>query len=287
MQLPPKPIAVLALLALLLATLSISSFNSRMPEIEEFRSIHVSPHDDHESAASSAQDGAELAYEAELSYEQPARAPRPRPKSTLNLAENVECPHVVKCSAKWPHQTLFSLLAEVSPQRLFFAVNLRNSEEVIPTMVCELERLISAVGETHIFISIFENDSTDNSSSLLASFATKLDSLGVRNRITHGLSGLGRRKDEHRIEHLVRMREAVMEPFWESEYDRVIFSNDVSWCAEDVLRLLSHGNTDLACGMDFDGADGFYGLYQSSFCFALFTLFLQTPGSLQIDSELN
>lgn len=33
--------------------------------------------------------------------------------------------------------------------------------------------------------------------------------------------------------------------------DRVVFMNDVYFCARDVVRLLLHG-ADMACGMDFD-----------------------------------
>lgn len=34
--------------------------------------------------------------------------------------------------------------------------------------------------------------------------------------------------------------------------DRVAFLNDVFFCVGDVVRLLSHEDADLACGMDFD-----------------------------------
>lgn len=33
--------------------------------------------------------------------------------------------------------------------------------------------------------------------------------------------------------------------------DRLVFVNDVYFCARDVLRLLQHGAADLACAMDF------------------------------------
>ena len=33
--------------------------------------------------------------------------------------------------------------------------------------------------------------------------------------------------------------------------DRVVFLNDVYFCAKDVIRLLLH-DADMACGMDFD-----------------------------------
>ena len=38
-------------------------------------------------------------------------------------------------------------------------------------------------------------------------------------------------------------------PVWAAE--RVVFLNDVYFCARDVVRLLSH-DADIACGLDFD-----------------------------------
>ena len=38
-------------------------------------------------------------------------------------------------------------------------------------------------------------------------------------------------------------------PAWPAE--RVVFLNDVYFCAHDVVRLLQH-EADIVCGMDFD-----------------------------------
>ena len=38
-------------------------------------------------------------------------------------------------------------------------------------------------------------------------------------------------------------------PVWAAE--RVVFLNDVYFCARDVVRLLNH-DADMACGLDFD-----------------------------------
>lgn len=39
------------------------------------------------------------------------------------------------------------------------------------------------------------------------------------------------------------------QPVWAA--DKVVFLNDVYFCARDVVRLLHH-DADIACGMDFD-----------------------------------
>lgn len=38
-------------------------------------------------------------------------------------------------------------------------------------------------------------------------------------------------------------------PAWPA--DRLVFVNDVFFCAGDLMRLLQHGDADVACGMDF------------------------------------
>ena len=39
-------------------------------------------------------------------------------------------------------------------------------------------------------------------------------------------------------------------PEWQA--DRLLFMNDVYFCAKDILRLLQHRDAALACGMDFN-----------------------------------
>lgn len=39
-------------------------------------------------------------------------------------------------------------------------------------------------------------------------------------------------------------------PLWHAE--KIVFLNDVFFCARDVIRLLHHEDADMACGMDFD-----------------------------------
>ena len=85
---------------------------------------------------------------------------------------------------------------------------------------------------------------------------------------------LTRAPDQDRIDFLAQVRNAALEPLWletttESgtantwfdakglraavlwPADKVIFLNDVYFCARDAVRLLLH-NADMACGMDFD-----------------------------------
>ena len=40
------------------------------------------------------------------------------------------------------------------------------------------------------------------------------------------------------------------------QVDRLLFLNDVYFCAQDTIRLLQHTGVDLACGMDFNFVSG-------------------------------
>ena len=84
---------------------------------------------------------------------------------------------------------------------------------------------------------------------------------------------LTRSPEQDRIDFLAEVRNAALEPLWldvqepaptnSSAWfsnrkttklwpaDKVVFFNDVYFCARDVVRLLLHG-ADMACGMDFD-----------------------------------
>jgi alpha-1,3-mannosyltransferase len=88
---------------------------------------------------------------------------------------------------------------------------------------------------------------------------------------------LTRQPEQDRIDFLAQVRNAALEPLWletgseevaglapwynsrsrglQSQVlwpaDKVIFLNDVYFCARDAVRLLLH-DADMACGMDFD-----------------------------------
>ena len=77
-----------------------------------------------------------------------------------------------------------------------------------------------------------------------------------------------RGEEEGRIEFLAKVRNKALEPLWNLEdmsseqargvghwrADRIIFMNDVFFCAKDVVRLLLH-EVDMACALDFGNRD--------------------------------
>ena len=103
---------------------------------------------------------------------------------------------------------------------------------------------------------------------------TKITVWAASNNANLAGGNLTRAPEQDRIDFLAQVRNAALEPLWltttsesgasnawfdakgpRSEVlwpaDKVIFLNDVYFCARDAVRLLLH-DADMACGMDFD-----------------------------------
>ncbi|KAK9807875.1 hypothetical protein WJX72_011849 [[Myrmecia] bisecta] len=127
----------------------------------------------------------------------------------------------------------------------------------MPHFISQLLELLSQASPENFFISIYESgdDQTAKWLELLQELLEKLDvpSLIVTN-------GLSREDGQDRIAFLADMRNRALAPlfgsdgFWSAKSgwpaDKVIFINDVFFCAGDILRLLAHPG-DVVCGMDF------------------------------------
>lgn len=146
-----------------------------------------------------------------------------------------------------------SLLEERdSTQQIFIAVNLYNCESMMPNFILQLLRFVSLHKHEQIRISVYESGSSDSTPEWLLLFQKLLDVLSVKNRIVvHG--DLVRSKDVERIQLLAQLRNAAMAPLheWKTwKATKVVFINDVFFCAQHIVRLLMH-DADVACGMDF------------------------------------
>ncbi len=74
----------------------------------------------------------------------------------------------------------------------------------------------------------------------------------------------------HRIEYLASIRNRVIDAVVEMEENvdsRIVYLNDVFFCADDVLELLTQSfinDADMVCGTDFDTDEhglGFYDIW--------------------------
>ena len=142
--------------------------------------------------------------------------------------------------------------------KYFFAINLYNSFDVIPDLLATLFRVGSILGYQNVFVSIYENGSTDQTPALLRVFDALMRSVGMRVIIRS--SNRKRGRHAHRIEYLAEVRNSAMTPLIElrdseNEYfDSIIFMNDVLPCVDDVLELIWQSrrqNAGVTCAADY------------------------------------
>ncbi|KAF7439839.1 capsular associated protein [Pleurotus ostreatus] len=147
---------------------------------------------------------------------------------------------------------------DLTEHKYFFAINLYNSFDVIPDLFATLFRVAAILGYHNVFISIYENGSTDQTKALLRIFDALTRSLGMR--ITIRTSQRTRGAFNHRIEYLAEVRNAAFVPLHElrdseGEYfDSIIFMNDILPCVDDLLELVwqsRNNNAGITCAADY------------------------------------
>jgi len=142
--------------------------------------------------------------------------------------------------------------------KYFFAINLYNSFDIIPDLFSTLFRVASILGYHNVFVSIYENGSSDQTKALLRIFDALCRSAGLRVAIR---TSRQRRGDfAHRIEYLAQVRNEAFDPLHElrdahnTVFDSIIFMNDVLPCVDDILELIwqsRHNNAGITCAADY------------------------------------
>lgn len=142
--------------------------------------------------------------------------------------------------------------------KYFFAINLYNSFDIIPDLFSSMFKVSSILGFQNVFVSVYENGSTDQTKALLKMFDALCRSVGLRVVIRTSLRTRG--AFHHRIEYLAEVRNAALAPLQELRdaegevFDTVIFMNDVLPCVDDMLELLWQSrrqNAGITCGSDY------------------------------------
>ena len=142
--------------------------------------------------------------------------------------------------------------------KYFFAINLYNSFDVIPDLFATLFRVSAILGYQNVFVSIYENGSTDQTKALLRIFDALTRSVGMRIVIRTSMRTRG--AFNHRIEYLAEVRNAAFVPLHElrdaqNEYfDTIIFMNDILPCVDDLLELIwqsRRNNAGITCVADY------------------------------------
>ncbi|KAJ3034848.1 capsular associated protein, partial [Rhizophlyctis rosea] len=161
----------------------------------------------------------------------------------------------------------------LSQKQIYIAINFHNNAPTLPETLSQLLRLTSHFhSRQNVFISIYESGSTDRTRALLRNLEAALSGLGIPHYIV-GDPSPPPSKSENRITKLARVRNAALQPLyegtdgrvklrngkWTKKFDRIVFLNDVIWCAEDVMELLWQSflqGGDITCGLDYNFAEG-------------------------------
>jgi len=154
--------------------------------------------------------------------------------------------------------------SKLKAKRIFIAALLHNNAEIMEYWSRSVLQLARAFPKA--YVSIFESNSFDETPSKLSSLKEQLVQYKIGNTIISGdqgnlLGGLpfapGDPSTGNRISHLARLRNLALQPLLDQRargisYQKVIFLNDVLFCFQDIVRLLSH-EADISCGYDFNG----------------------------------
>lgn len=152
------------------------------------------------------------------------------------------------------------LISEMKDVRVLVAVNFKDVEHLLPVFSHQIIRLREYFKPANIFVSIYESGSSDRSPVLLQDLQRKLDSFEIQNRVVFG--NRTRNRGENRIKFLSSIRNQVLSVLDENIFmpDYIVFTNDVFFCTEHLIRLLyrSMKGGDMVCGLDFNEAYHFY-----------------------------
>ncbi|KAF9233043.1 glycosyltransferase family 69 protein [Melanogaster broomeanus] len=117
---------------------------------------------------------------------------------------------------------------------------------------------LAILGYHNVYVSIYENGSTDQTKALLRIFDALTKSVGLR--VTIRTSTRTRGAFNHRIEYLAEVRNQAFNPLHElrdshNEYfDSIIFMNDILPCVDDLLELIwqsRRNNAGITCAADY------------------------------------
>ncbi|KAM0789486.1 hypothetical protein ACM66B_000306 [Microbotryomycetes sp. NB124-2] len=169
-------------------------------------------------------------------------------------------PSDLDCSTSQHDQLKYDTDLGHKDEPVLFAINLFNSQHVVPSISRALLDATRVLGPHNVHVSVFENGSTDNTTTALAHFAAALTAVDVRHTILSDPRATDWSKVD-RIAQLALYRNYVLRPVNESSsarekrpFDHVVFVNDVYMCGRDALELLwqrKHQQADAACAMDW------------------------------------
>lgn len=153
--------------------------------------------------------------------------------------------------------------------RFFFALDLYQAAGILPQLTASILEAVKFLGPEYCYLSIVEGNSTDGTSNLLQALHTKAKTLGLPYSLVR--SNLDPKNETtDRIEVLAQLRNLALAPLLQnpSDFDSaettIVFLNDISPCANDILELIHQRRVqgaDMACPMDYSDDGLFYDIW--------------------------
>lgn len=151
-------------------------------------------------------------------------------------------------------------------------MNLQNAQDIAPDMIVQLLKLIDFIGQSRVYVAIFENGSSDHTKTYLRLLDVILAHKQVARNIL--LDVLVRPAGIHRIEYLAGVRNRIVDLMLThveakslaDKLHQVIMLNDIFFCAQDILELMyqfDRQGADMTCGLDFDRDENGIGFYDT------------------------
>ncbi|KAL7946419.1 glycosyltransferase family 69 protein [Trichoderma barbatum] len=165
---------------------------------------------------------------------------------------NLECPAI--------NTTRYGALQTKRPSdpaiQYFFALNLRQNLPLLPQLIGSIVEAIRFLGPTQCALSIVEGNSQDGTADVLVALRPALESIGVAYYFESSTIDPSK---ANRVARLAQLRNKALAPLLDlhdksTSDTTVIFLNDVSACAEDILELAHQRRAlgaDMTCAMDW------------------------------------
>ncbi|KAI9374658.1 cryptococcal mannosyltransferase 1-domain-containing protein [Aspergillus egyptiacus] len=150
-------------------------------------------------------------------------------------------------------------------QRIFIASAFWNNEQILSRQWNEaVVDLANVFGSDNIFVSVYEDGSSEETKASLRNLEKALDKNGVQRSITISDSPIPAGIDTHlskkelkSISHISGLRNKPLKPLYDlrdagTMFDRVLFLSDAVFTSQDVLSLLdtNYGTYAAACSFD-------------------------------------
>jgi alpha-1,3-mannosyltransferase len=190
-------------------------------------------------------------------YQESAPYIRAIMNTTDLILPRLECPSInssryanMKTGSDWMRRSRLP--------RYYIALDLYQCRSILPTLIGGIVEAMRYLGPENCVLSIVEGRSSDGTFEVLHRLSSSIEEIGSRYILqTSDLNPLSKGID--RIGSLASLRNVALRDLYERPYayspdTAVIFINDVSLCAEDILELIFQRivqNADVTCAMDW------------------------------------